>query len=501
VGPRDALGVAALLLAAALPPAAASEVSGHLEADRVVAVRAHLEGPLLAFVQDFQGSGGASPRFTYEAAGLDIGVDSARAVAGSAVNPETRTEHAEHARAEGLRVTGAYRWSLLARDAAHPPTVSADADCAALSPGSAASVSRVAKVQSQAGRPEARVRTDGALALVRCDAGMALTIRGDFELALWGWDVDVAGSPGTPAFSDGAEAYWSGERNPAGAPSPPDASPAVADAQELYLSARNGTLSLPSLEGEHYTIYLGRADAGTASGSLSLERAHGSLAMEGTEAPVAGQEVRLSGPASATVTRSGSVLAVEPGGSPPAILLDGRPSGLGTAGPPAPPPSFWPLAAAFGVAFAALAVAGIAWRRSPARTLRLKVKAAAAVESHSYRRAMRLANRALRAAPGDGHLLLLRAYVHTCRDEPELALRDHAAAHAALADKDAHAAARNAIEASRTCGALRRIDEALAWLDVGAGLRPGVAEPALLEPDMAEVRGAWLRRLASAGYC
>ncbi len=105
-----------------------------------------------------------------------------------------------------------------------------------------------------------------------------------------------------------------------------------------------------------------------------------------------------------------------------------------------------------------------------------------------HRRALRFCQRILRRNPTHPQVRALRALVFSSMGRYEDALTDQAAAHAHLGTEDPALTARNAFEASRTCHALGRGEDALEWLHTAFRFDPAFVADALVDaPELAGV--------------
>jgi len=222
----------------------------------------------------------------------------------------------------------------------------------------------------QGTQPPLQARVGDAL-LLTAPAAVQMSVQGNFDVALWDWDV-VVQSPG-------------GGRN---LPSGPWTADVVAPAgvqvlgrggaNETYLHVENGTLSLTLPQAPDSSVFLGPT---SIEGTLTLTGAHGTLEGQAGTQEVSGT-LRLDGAHATTMADAGAVALIlsEP---PAGGDLNGKSLAFAAPGRS----TSWLL---FAPLLAIVPVAGAAWGRSGRRRLRL---AQAAMDDADYEGALAASER------------------------------------------------------------------------------------------------------------
>lgn len=229
-----------------------------------------------------------------------------------------------------------------------PPLLSASAvDCVTLEPPEKDTVTTRAHVNTK--EPDWGIDASRAAAWRTCTDATA-TLRGDFLLVLWEWDAILTAHGEARTLRTGHHDAYPG--------TPVEGT--IGSADELFITVRGGTLTLPLAPGAHELyIHVPRVEADSWRFTDAAGTLPGVGAVEGT--------VRVAGSLAATITGTGAgaPLGADVGGHPERVEVNGEPLAVAapTAGASRISVSLW-------VAFAVVVAgcAAVAWRmRRPRR--------------------------------------------------------------------------------------------------------------------------------------
>jgi tetratricopeptide (TPR) repeat protein len=290
----------------------------------------NLQAPLVAFLQlnragvDLR----SGPAFTLAAQSLRVQTyyfDPTLHPASSnriALQPQASSDSYRQALVQGIANRDNYRFGLFSTNG--QPKIEIVSTCSNLAPSPVSQDSLASKVTYQSPDNVITFSAANALRWADCSDSASIKITGDFVLMLWEWDAAIRANGQDYPLPSGQS---SSTYDPTGSS---DSTSTVSYDRQRYLYVENGTLTIPTLTGSNYAIYVGPEAHLHADAGLAFKDAIGELTAESQTVSLQGNALQVKGSLDldASGTDTNKPFTTHLSGTMQNVVIDGRDVGL-----------------------------------------------------------------------------------------------------------------------------------------------------------------------------